>query len=79
MLLSTQSGVEISLLPPFKDSIQMHRERVNYQGLLWYKSDKANPSTPSSSEESWEMENEQLAIKWSEGDLLLLELVQVLT
>ena len=54
-------------------------ERVKYQALVWYKSDKANPDIPSPSKESWEMEKGQLAIKWSEGELPLLELVQVRT
>lgn len=34
-LLSSDSGIELSLLPPCRSSLQMHVARVNYQALIW--------------------------------------------
>ena len=78
-LLSTYSGVDMSLLPPCKDAMEMHLRRATYQALVWYNANKANPDIPSPCGQGWEMDDGHLSIKWTESDLLPQELVNVLT
>ena len=59
--------------------MEMHLKRVNYQALVWYNAGKANPDIPSPCGQGWEMDDGQLSIRWTRGDLLPQELVNVLT
>ena len=42
VLLDTYNGVDMSLLPPCRDSLRMHVKRANFQALVWNDADKAN-------------------------------------
>ena len=75
MLLSNYSGVDMSLLPPCRDSLRMHIKRANYQALIWYHSRHALPCIPGPSGHGWQITEGQLSIKWTENDLMPQELV----
>jgi hypothetical protein len=77
-LLSTYSGVDMSLLPPCRNSVRMHAVRANYQAFLWYNADKAIPNIPPPSGHGWNVADDKLGIQWTEGDLMPQELVEVL-
>ena len=34
-VLSSVDGIDLSLLPPCKDSLYMHMQRANYQAMIW--------------------------------------------
>ena len=42
MVLTSYDGVDISLLPPCRESLRMHIQRANYQTLIWKKSRRPN-------------------------------------
>jgi len=50
-------------------------KRDIYQDLVWYNAGKANPDIPSPCGQGWEMDDGQLSIRWTGGDLLPQELV----
>ena len=77
-LITTYDGVDMSLLPPCRSALKMHVKRANYQALIWYMADHAAPNIPSPDGHGWEVIDGQLEIKWTEGDLLPQELVDVL-
>ena len=76
MLLSTYNGIYMSLLPPCRDCLKMHIKRVNYQALI--KADQAVHDVPSPSGHGWQIENDKLELKWTDNELMLQELVDVL-
>ena len=45
-VLTSYNGVDMSLLPPCRESLKMHVRRANYQALIWKKADQATPSIP---------------------------------
>ena len=77
-LLSSYNGADMSLLPPCKDSLKMHIMRANYQALIWYKADEAVPNVPSPQGHGWDSVDGKLEIKWTEGNLMPQELIDVL-
>lgn len=77
-LLSSYSGVDMSLLPPCRESLKMHVRRANYQALIWYHADKAVPDIPPAEGNGWKVVDGKLEYTWAEGELMPKELVEVL-
>ena len=76
--LSSNKGVDMSLLPPCKDCLRNHLRRVNYQSLIWHKARYAKPSYPPADEHGWQHTDGNLQFKWTDGLLMPQELVDVL-
>ena len=76
-ILSTYDGVDLSLLPPCRYSLRMHAERANYQALIWYNADQADPNIPEPCGHGWDVTNGKLEIKWTSGNLMPQELVDL--
>lgn len=79
-LLSAESGVDLSLLPPCQSSLQMHIKRVNFQCMVWLHADIARPDLPKPDEgHGWVTDRDgQLDYQWTEGDILPIELADLL-
>lgn len=71
-------GVDLSLLPPCKASLENHISRVNYQCYIWNNAHIAKPITPTPVEHGWKLENGQLKFDWIKGDPLPHELTDVM-
>ena len=68
MVLTSYDGVDRSLLPPCRESLQMHIRRANYQALMWMKTDDPTPSIPGLNGHGWTINNNgQLEICWTAG------------
>lgn len=77
-VLSSYTGVDMSLLPPCHRSLRMHIKRANYQALIWYQADHPNPNIPQPEEHGWRIASGQLEINWTDGDLMPQDLVDLL-
>lgn len=75
-LLTSYTGVDLSHLPPCRDSLRIH-VKANYQALIWYHADQAVPCIPQPDGHGCGKEHERLEFKWTEGDRLPPELVEV--
>ena len=78
IFLSGCTGIDLSLLPPCRDALRIHIKRANYQALIWHQVDQAVPCIPQLDGHGWDTEHKKLESKWTEGDLLPQELVEVL-
>ena len=43
-MMTSYNGVDMTLLPPCRESLKMHVRRANYQALIWKKADQATYS-----------------------------------
>ena len=79
-LLSCYEGIDMSLLPPCRDSLRMHVQRANYQALVWNTAHKQKPDIPSPVGNGWKKaaDGHRLKIEWTDGHLMPAELVDVL-
>lgn len=66
--LPNNQGVDLSLLPPCKTSLENHIRRVNYQCYIWNHAHVAHPSTPTPVGHGWKLENGELKFDWIKGD-----------
>ena len=79
MVLTSYDGVDISLLPPCRESLRMHIRRANYQTLIWKKADDPTPSIPGPDGHGWTIDNNgQLEICWLAGNPMPQELADVI-
>ena len=63
--LSIHNGVDISLLPPCRESLKKHCERANYQAYIWKNAHIAKVQLPSREGCGWKMnEDGEIAIDW---------------
>ena len=77
-LLSSDTGIDTSLLPPCRSSLRMHIQRANYQTMIWNQAHVQYPELPQPHDgQGWEMNEQTLSHKWSEGDILPQELVDL--
>ena len=69
-VLTNSDGIDFSLLPPCRSTLQMHIKRVNYQTLLWKKSTISFPDLPPAEEHGWKVTLDgDLDYNWCAGDL----------
>ena len=79
-VLTSYNGVDMSLLPPCRESLKMHVRRANYQALIWKKADQATPSIPGPEGHGWNTNVEgELEICWTNGNLMPQELADIIT
>ena len=79
-VLTSYNGVDMSLLPPCRESLKMHVRRANYQALIWKKADQATPSIPGPDGHGWKANVEgELEIYWTNGSRMLQELADIIT
>eukprot|EP00919_Chromeraceae_sp_WS-2016_P042231 GHVR01100473.1.p1 GENE.GHVR01100473.1~~GHVR01100473.1.p1 ORF type:complete len:342 (+),score=36.08 GHVR01100473.1:35-1060(+) len=78
-LLSSDTGIDLSLLPPCKSSLKMHCLRANYQALIWNTADLANPNLPKPHGHGWALRGDKLEYQWSSGKMLPQELVELVS
>ena len=72
-------NVDMSSLPPCKRSLVQHVRRVNYQVGVWRRahlpeSNIANPIP----DHGWEMKDDQIQPLWFEGEIMPINLVDIL-
>jgi len=77
-LLSSESGIDLSLLPPCRSSLRMHAVRANYQALIWNQADIACPVVPKPENgQGWVLKGDTLAYQWTEDEMLPEDLVDL--
>ena len=73
-------GIDFSLLPPCRSTLQMHIKRVNYQTLLWKKSTISFPDLRPAEEHGWKVTLDgDLDYNWCAGDIVPQDLVDILS
>ena len=79
-VLTSNNGVDMSLLPPCQESLKMHVTRANYQALIWKKADQATPSILGPDGHGWNtIVKGGLEIGWTNGNLMPQELADIIT
>ena len=77
-----QNGIDLSLLPPCKSSLHMHCLGSNYQAYIWKNTHNADITLPSPAGNGWEESCESvhftLSVKWTDGDVMPQQLVDIL-
>lgn len=77
-LLSSDSGIDLSLLPPCRFSLQMHVARVNYQVLIWNQADVPYPELQKPYQgHGWDLQGDTLQYKWTQEEMLPKELMDL--
>lgn len=78
--LNIKTGVDMSMLPPCKSSLQLHCQRSNYVAYVWKNSHVSHPDIPAPIGFGWELdENGLIKVQWTQGDILPQNLVNVLS
>ena len=78
-LLSSSDGVDLSLLPPSKDSLRMHIIRANYQIYIWNNSKVCNPGIPSPDGHGWVLdEYGHLVYEWTKEEIMPQQLIDII-
>ena len=79
-VLTSYNGVDVSLLPPCRESLKMHMRRANYQVPTWKKADQATPIIPGPDRRGWNTNIKgELEISWTNSDLMPQELADIIT
>ena len=77
--MSKSVHVDLSLLPPCKDSLHQHIRIVNYQVAIWKRAHEAIPIIPPPTQEhGWTKDRDNLEPLWSTTSILPQRLVDVL-
>ena len=72
-------GLDLSLLPPCRDSLQRHILRCNYVALMWKQSHLAYPQLPPATDSGWKLDcSGNLEIEWNAGDIMPQDLIDVI-
>ena len=72
-------GIDLSLLPPSKDCLQLHSLRANYQTFIWTHAHIPSPTFPSPDGCGWKLNcDNQLEIKWNNNLIMPQQLIDVL-
>jgi len=77
---SIPEGVDLSMLPPCRSSLQLHIKRANYVAHLWKNSHVAYPEIPAPIGFGWELSSDGvITVQWTQGDIMPQQLVDVLS
>ena len=72
-------GIDQSLLPPCRSSLQMHIMRANYVAYLWKHSHISHPQMPSAVGSGWKLNDAgNIEIEWNCGDIMPIDLIEVM-
>ena len=67
-LLSSYDGVDLSLLPPSRGSLQMHIKKATYQAYIWLHADQPYPDVPSPEGHGWKLaDDNSIDYEWTSG------------
>ena len=74
---SSSTGIDLSLLPPFRDSLHMHILKCNYEVLIWKSAAEPYPKIPSPIGIGWKMDDDKLIIQWNNEEILPPKLIEI--
>lgn len=79
-VLNVTSSFDLSALPPCRDTLREHLNRVNYQVGIWKRAHVAKPEIPNPvNGHGWTLgDNGELIPKWTSGEIMPVQLVDVL-
>jgi len=77
---AVSDGIDLSLLPPCRSSLQMHVLRTNYVAGIWKQAHVAKPVIRSPENAGWKVDGSgKLTINWNNEDIMPQDLVDVLS
>ena len=78
-MLVTDTGIDMSLLPPCRSSFSMHALRANYVAYLWKQSHVNYPDMPSPIGSGWKLDaSGNIDIEWNWGEIMPQDLIDVM-
>lgn len=78
--MSTYSGIDISLLPPCKSSLDIHVTDANYQTYVWLSAHERHPDQPKIEDSGWRYDKkEELKLDWAKDHIMPLDLIEILS
>lgn len=78
--LSSHKGVDLSLLPPCRSSLEKHMKQANYQALIWRSALEQYPKIPEPAGNGWTADSSgNLNIDWCDDPILPTELIDILS
>ena len=78
-VLSAFDGIDLSLLPPCRASLEMHAQRANYQTFIWCHAHEQFPNIPSPEGHGWKIDDEgSFDFEWTGGNIVPQELIDIL-
>lgn len=77
-VLSTDAGVDISLLPPCKSSLSLHIRRCNYQAAIWRRSLEPHHHLADPLLHGWVQGAEGLEFQWTHEEMMPRDLESIL-
>lgn len=77
-IIDSCGGIDMSLLPPCKASLDMHIRRVNYQVYIWVHSHVNYPQLPDEQMSGWNLNPDGIEFNWADGNIVPQELIEVL-
>ena len=77
--LSNTGGIDLSLLPPCRSSLEMHCLRVNYQCYVWNHAHIGFSDVQSPIGLGWKLnEDGHIAVDWTKGDIIPPQLIDIM-
>ena len=78
-VLSAFDGIDLSLLPPCRASLEMHAQRANYQTFIWCHAHEQFPNIQSPEGHGWKIDDEgSFDFEWTGGNIVSQELIDIL-
>ena len=77
-VLDLHNSCDMSLLPPCRDSLEVHILCVNYQSYIWCHADDKQPDLPDLEVSGWKVGTEGIEYEWTSGDIVPQELIDIL-
>ena len=71
--LNISNGMDMSLLPPCRSTLEMHIRRVNYQVFVWIHSRENKPGLPDLDKSGLKINGEEIEYDWVKGNLIVPE------
>ena len=78
-LTAETSAIDLSLIPPCRESLRKHAMRANYQTAVWRTAHSTKPCLPSPAGCGWKIGDAQLEIEWTADNIMPAKLVDILT
>ncbi|MES9950704.1 MAG: hypothetical protein ABW118_17235 [Candidatus Thiodiazotropha sp.] len=78
-VLSAFDGIDLSLLPPCRASLEMHVQRANHQAFVWCHAHEQFPNVPNPEGHGWKVDEDgSFDFEWTRGEIVPPALIDIL-
>ena len=71
-------GIDLSQLPPCRQSLIKHIQRANFQARIWKQADKIDQDLPQKENSGWKRVEGELVVDWNDEDIFPTNMVDII-